>query len=293
MNGLWRKKTKRAKTPKPAPKPAAGRRRLTGAAREMPRGLRLFLRTAVFLAVAAAALRGGWALLKLHFRMNPEFRLGNIGDNVVIKTGKMVTPKVVIESFGLKEGKSLFDVDIGKWRRNFLNTPNVRDIAIERKLPGNLYVEILERVPIARVKPLGGWVVDENGVVFIRAAGTGHLPLIQLSDRFKGVKPGARLDGMEMAAIRVIQSAMRPGFRLRIKELDARGRDYLLLKFSDLRRAKFAWRGMPGSGRESAERMRLQLDQLEQAMETAIGRTRKVWDATQPNRPVAKSAAWQ
>lgn len=145
---------------------------------------------------------------------------------------------------------------------------------------------MIEREPVARVKPLR-WVTDAEGVVFIRSVGTGNLPLIRLSDEFAHVKPGEHLGGMEMAAIRLVCNTMRPGCKLRLIELDARHQDYLLLTFSDYRKAKFAWRGMLAPSKENDALMQTQLDQLAQAMESMIGRPRQMWDATQPNRPVA------
>ncbi|MBP5321165.1 MAG: FtsQ-type POTRA domain-containing protein [Kiritimatiellae bacterium] len=274
-------------TQKPALKPprirASGVHRITGMVTGCPTWLKFLVEGIFSILLLIGLFVGCKALFLLYFKTNPQFRLVGMYDNVKVTTGKMVTPEIVYQTFGLSEGTNLFQVNIDERRNLLINTPNIRDASVSRELPDKLSITIIEREPVARVKPIG-WVVDEDGVVFIRYAGTGNLPLIHLSDEFAQAKPGDRLGGMDMAAVRLVCNAMRPGCKLRIMELDAKHQDYLRLSFSDYREAKFAWKGMLEPSEANNALMQQQLDDLGAAMESAIGQPRKMWDATQQGR---------
>ena len=62
--------------------------------------------------------------------------------------------------------------------------------------------------------------------------------------------------------------------------------DYLLLTFSDYRQAKFSWRGMSNDLKETDGLMQQRFDKLTSTMESEIGRSRLMWDATLPDDPV-------
>ncbi len=270
---------------KPAPKPprVSGMIRVTGVVTGLPSWVKFLLEGIFSLLLLIALFFVCKSLFLFYFKTNPQFRLVRMYDNVKVTTGKTVSPEVVYEAFGLAEGTNLFHVSIDDQRKRLMDTPSIRDVMISRQLPDKMSITIIEREPIARVKPIG-WVVDEEGVVFIRYVGTGNLPLIQLSDEFAHVKPGDRLGGIDMAAVRLVSNAMRPGCKLRMLELDAKHQDYLLLTFSDYRQAKFAWKGMLEPSEANNALMQEQFDELGKAMDTAIGRPRKMWNATQQGR---------
>ncbi len=208
----------------------------------------------------------------------------DVRTGVTIITGKTLTPDLVCEVLGLREGVNLFSVAIEQKRRELLEqAPNIREISIVRRMPYKRKITILVRVRIARVGSNGG-VGDVAGVVFIRYAGTGGLPMIKGADGFEQLKPGDRLRGNDMAAVRLVNNALRPDCRLRLLALDTTKEDYLLLTFSDHRQAKFAWGGMGDCERNTDVRMQRQFDRLAQAMESKIGQSRLMWDATQPDR---------
>lgn len=264
---------------------AAGGRRVTGVVTEMPQALKLLL---VFLALAASVtLTGfcGWLVFNRYYRNTSDlFILRDVRDSVTINTGKTLTPDLVCEVLGLREGVNIFTLDIAAKRRDLLEqAPNIKDMSIVRRMPDKLAITIIEREPVARVGS-NGRVVDDEGVVFIRYSGIGGLPLIKGAEGFAQIKPGDRLYGNDMAAVRLAVNATRPECRLRLLALDAAKEDYLLLTFSDYRQAKFTWAGMGDCERHSEVLMQRQFDRLAQAMESDIGRPRMLWDATQPDR---------
>ena len=264
---------------------ALGSRRVTGVVTDLPGWVKVALALAVCAAVLAGGAWGGWALFNAYyFRGQELFVLRDVRNNVAITTGKTLTPDLVCEVLELKEGKNLFSIPIEQKRRELLEqAPNIREITSVRRMPDKMKITIIEREPIARVGS-NGRVVDEEGVVFIRYAGTGGLPMIKGSDEFSQIKPGERLRGTEMAAVRLVNNTLRPECKLRLLAVDAAKEDYLLLTFSDYRQARFAWEGMQDEQKNTAAKMQFHFDNLAKAMESVIGKPRLMWDATLPGR---------
>jgi len=273
---------------------AGGGRRVTGVVTDLPAGVKFLLGLLACVLTLVFGAWGGWTLFKTYYFHSPSlFVLRDLRNNVTITTGKTLTPELICEVLGLKEGVNLFSIPIAERRTELLEqTPNIRDITIVRRMPDKINISIVEREPIARIGP-NGRVVDEEGVVFIRYAGTGGLPMIKGSDEFAQVSPGDRLHGNEMAAVRLVNNAQRPECRLRLLALDTTKDDYLLLTFSDYRQAKFAWEGMADEDKDTEARMQRQFDRLAQAMESKIGQPRMMWDATQPDRIFAMAVGVQ
>jgi hypothetical protein len=261
-------------------------RRVTGVVTDLPVGVKLTVALVACVAVLLLGVWGVWHLfIAYYFKAQSLFVLRDLRSSVMIVTGRTLTPDLICEKLGLREGVNLFSIPIEKKRRELLEqAPNIREISIVRRMPDKLSITIVEREPIARVGSHGR-VVDEEGVVFIRYAGTGGLPLIKGAE-FSQIKPGERLHGNEFAAARLIHSTLRPECSMRLLAVDATKQDYLLLTFSDYRQAKFSWRGMSNDLKETDGLMQQRFDKLTSTMESEIGRSRMMWDATLPDDPV-------
>lgn len=260
-------------------------RRVTGIVTELPLGIKAALGITIS---AAAVVFGAWGMWTLfnayYFKSQSLFILRDVRSNVTISTGKTLTPDLICEVLGLREGINLFSIPIERKRRELLEqAPNIRDISIVRGMPDKLNITIIEREPIARVGS-NGRVVDEEGMVFIRYAGTSGMPEIKGPAEFAQIKPGERLHGNEMAAVKLIHNTMRPDCQLRLQEVNTTNDDYLALTFSDSREATFAWEGMDDEQKDSTRKMQRQLDNLASAMNSDIGRPRKKWNALLPDR---------
>ncbi len=264
---------------------AMSNRRVTGVVTDLPRGVKVLLFLVVFTVGLGGFGWGSWQLFETYyFRSQKLFVLRDLRSNVTITTGKTLTPDLVCEVLGIREGINLFSLKIEQKRKELLEqAPNIRDITIVRRMPDKMNISIIEREPIARVGS-NGRVVDEEGVVFIRYAGTGGLPMIKGDDEFAQIKPGDRVRGNEMAAVRLVTNSLRPECRLRMLVLDTTKEDYLLLTMSDHRQAKFAWEGMQDEEKNTETKMQKQFDQLAKSMESEIGRPCQQWDATHPGR---------
>jgi hypothetical protein len=258
---------------------------VTGVVTDLPHGVKTSLLLLVFTLGLAGFCWGSWELFDTYyFRSQKLFVLRDLRNSVTITTGKTLTPDLVCEVLGIREGINLFSIQIEQKRQELLEqAPNIRDITIVRRMPDKMNITIIEREPIARVGS-NGRVVDDEGVVFIRYAGTGGLPMIKGDDEFAQIQPGDRVHGNEMAAVRLVNNALRPECRLRILVLDTTKEDYLLLTLSDHRQAKFAWDGMQDDEKNTEAKMQKQFDQLGKAMESDIGRPCQQWDATHHGR---------
>lgn len=273
---------------------ALNSRRVSGVVTGLPSGVRFAIGCLLLVLFLGAAGWGGWKLFEAYyFRSKSLFVLKDIKSSVTINTGKTLTPDLICEILDLHEGMNLFALSIEQKRSELLEqAPNIRDISIVRRMPDKVLITIIEREPIARVGS-NGRVVDEEGVVFVRYAGTGGLPMIKGSDLLAQIKPGDHLRGKEMAAVRLVQNALRPDCRLRLLVVDTAKDDYLLLTLSDHRQAKIAWDGMSDDEKDTDAKMQRQFDQLALAMESEIGRGCLLWDATIPGRIFATTPGVQ
>jgi cell division septal protein FtsQ len=273
---------------------ALNSRRVSGVVTGLPNGVRFAIGALCLVLFSGVAGWGGWKLFEAYyFHSKSLFVLKDLQACVTINTGKTLTPDLICEILQLHNGMNLFSLSIEQKRSELLEqAPNIRDIAIVRRMPDKLTITISEREPIARVGA-NGQVVDEEGVVFVRYAGTGGLPMIRGSDLLTQIKPGDRLRGKEKAAVRLVQSALRPECRLRLLVVDTAKDDYLLVTLSDHRQAKIAWDGMSDDEKDTQVKMQRQFDQLALAMESDIGRGCLLWDATIPGRIFATAPGVQ
>jgi predicted small integral membrane protein len=133
-----------------------------------------------------------------------------------------------------------------------------------------------------------GRVVDAEGVVFIRQAGTQLLPTIfERESRF--TKPGQRLSGRALAALRLLEFC-RDGeaAKLGIQRVNATRPDDLVAILGNYSQAKIAWEGMDAPTAETRAAMEKQVTHLVQAFQTRLATPSNgvvstvTWNATEP-----------
>ncbi|MBQ7190981.1 MAG: FtsQ-type POTRA domain-containing protein [Kiritimatiellae bacterium] len=264
-------------------------RRVTGVPNELSARAKYTLIIVASLVALLTVTGICYLMYKLYFRSPELFTIRDMKEDVTITTGKSVTADLISDIFNLHNGMNLFLNEKGETNKfAVLKEPIIKDIKITRILPNKLEITVTEREAIAKVSPEErGFVTDEEGVIFNSSRDTGLLPLIVISDEFEGIKTGQRLRGLEMEAVKLIMAAQRPEFRLRIEQVNCRKKDHLVIRFTDYRDAKFAWKGMLDkkvSQEDSMFYLRKQLKQLADSMESEIGRPRQHWDARLENR---------
>ena len=132
---------------------------MTGEVPPRPRSpaMRMLRRIGAGLAVLVVVAGPWWAprlLRRLDF-----FRVRR----VEIDGTRYVSPDEIVSRLRIDTTASLFD-DVGPLEKRVRQHPSVRDVRIERKLPGTLLVRITENLPVAFVQAASGLVaVDATG----------------------------------------------------------------------------------------------------------------------------------
>ena len=105
---------------------------------------------------------------------------------VEIDGTRYVSPDEIVSRLRIDTTASLFD-DVGPLEKRVRQHPSVRDVHIERKLPGTLLVRITENLPVALVQAAAGLVaVDATGRLLPINPATADvdLPVLAVRDTF-------------------------------------------------------------------------------------------------------------
>ena len=196
---------------------------------------------------------------RFHFCRNPQFLLRDLS----ITSGETISEglvRQVIQDHQARKFRNgdkpgfLFGPDIEDVRDELLQrAPGIRSVTITRRLPSRMEVRVVEREPVGRIGR-DEQVIDAEGVIFPRNVGVDHLPMIVGLDGIK-IDPGVRLDGMGLAAVRLLSAILNPEYALPVAAVDVSRPDYLCLTLRDQRLVKLWWKGwMPQSARTRARR---------------------------------------
>lgn len=119
----------------------AGRRRL--------RRIVGFVATALFIAATVAAFRS--PLLDI--------------DHVEVRGATHTSPAAILAAGRVRMGEYMIDVDVDAIARRVAAVPTVGDVAVRRRWPGTVSIEVTERRPLTQIRtPDGAWVaIDDRG----------------------------------------------------------------------------------------------------------------------------------
>ncbi len=124
-------------------------------------------KTAERILLSVAIVLGGLAMLYgiyLLVFLGPIFSVGEI--IVEGNLEHLTTPKVVLES-GVKDGETLFGIDVEKVHANLRQDPWISQAAVRRRLPHTLWIYIEESKPVAVMQKQGKlFLVDHDGIAF-------------------------------------------------------------------------------------------------------------------------------
>lgn len=191
--------------------------------------------------VVASLWFGGAQIRKVLLDENPHFTLRDLR----ISTGGNVTPEQIRQVTGIREGRNLFKFNLPRVRRDFLRVlPNVREMQIERHLPGTLQITVHERTPVARLSRTGRKVVDFDGYMFIMPPSqdslADSLPLIA-SEEWAALQPGQRIGDDSRLALVVLDVADGMRLSFSIVELDLTNARELVMITRDRQEIRFPW----------------------------------------------------
>ncbi|HAS83120.1 MAG TPA: hypothetical protein DCS43_10720 [Verrucomicrobia bacterium] len=208
---------------------------------------------------------------------------------IEVTAGRVKTEPLILEYLahvGITAGSNLFGFDIDQLVKLYLErNPLVKQMKVQRKLPGTLVVEIRERDPLARMGQRGALVADREGFVFRLNRDLHSLPVI-IGDKDPELMPGRTVQGMSKAAIDVLVACDNPRMGLRLVGVDVSRDDYLrihLLTSDGIKETKLSWDGMGRSTENAKANLMQRLSEVRQvAQQDRGGHTE--YDATIPGR---------
>jgi cell division septal protein FtsQ len=90
---------------------------------------------------------------KRFFFENPDYRLSQIE----VQTDGTLQRDQILKAAGLSEGENIFSVNLAQVRDRLQQLPQVDDVQVIRKLPGEIDLRIVERKPIA-------WITSDKQI---------------------------------------------------------------------------------------------------------------------------------
>jgi len=108
---------------------------------------------ALVIVLCVAIYLGAREGAKRFFLENPDYRLSTIE----LQTDGMLQREQILQTAGLREGENIFHVNLARVHDRLQQLPQVDDLQVVRKLPGEIDIKISERKPIA-------WITSEKQI---------------------------------------------------------------------------------------------------------------------------------
>jgi cell division protein FtsQ len=142
-------------------KKSKNRRKKEPVAKRLKKGMAIILRVAFVVMGIPAALYGSWYLYQM-LLVSPLLEIEHVDVSGVDRVSK----EDVISLTGITAGNNLIAVDKRVLTRRLKKEPWIDTVAIKRRLPNRLVIEIKEMRPIAIISMDDLYLVDARGVVF-------------------------------------------------------------------------------------------------------------------------------
>jgi len=164
-----------------------------------------FLKWTALTTILFVVLLGSYRGVDRFLFESPKFSLRNIN----YQTDGALPQSRVLKDSGIVLGENILRIDIKDARERILNElPMIKEVEIIREMPGDMTIEISERVPIAWLsgqetpendfRILGGILLDDGGNAFAAEEPVlrfKSLPVI-ISSEYSKVSPGNRLNSI-------------------------------------------------------------------------------------------------
>ncbi|MEI8139737.1 MAG: FtsQ-type POTRA domain-containing protein [bacterium] len=184
-----------------------------------------------------------WKLSAMLFWENPNYTIQKLEIRV---EGATITSAHVREYMNIGEGSNMFSSNLYSLRSDFLRkAPIAKSVKLQRHLPHTLSIEVVERIPIARLGRWGSLAVDREGCVFnLRAGGRDYPVIIGYADT--NLKPGGKVDQSAMNAIELVDICNRSklGEQVKITSIEVGFKDHLEMCLTAGERVKVGWEDM-------------------------------------------------
>lgn len=112
-----------------------------------------FSKIALLVALGCALYVGGRVAAKRFFLDNPDYKLTSIE----VQTDGTLQREQILNVANISEGENIFRVNLARVHDRLQDLPQVDQVEVVRKLPGEIDIRIVERKPIA-------WITDEKQI---------------------------------------------------------------------------------------------------------------------------------
>ncbi len=97
------------------------------------------------------------------------------------------------------KGRNIFDIDIDSLSSQIKrDIPTIKHAIVKRVLPNKLEIDIIPRVPIAKIKSHGYFPIDRAGMILSPDIKTGKLPIIMGFSMWLSPKVGTKLENPQI-----------------------------------------------------------------------------------------------
>ena len=97
------------------------------------------------------------------------------------------------------KGRNIFGIDIDSLSSQIKrDTPTIKHAVVKRVLPNKLEIDIIPRVPIAKIKSHGYFPIDRTGMVLSPEIKTGKLPIIMGFSIWLNPKVGTKIENPQV-----------------------------------------------------------------------------------------------
>ena len=141
----------------------------------------------------------------LFFGNSLYFKLNNI--EVIDKShASMLNAGELLTTY---KGRNIFGIDINSLSAQIKrDSPAIKNAIVKRMLPNKLEIDIIPRIPVAKIQSLRDFSVDRAGVVLPPDIKTGKLPLIRGFSMWLRPKVGTRLENPKIQSAFLLLDAL-------------------------------------------------------------------------------------
>ena len=228
---------------------------------------------------------GSQLIIRKLYSRNSIFVIKHININGSL----MLSPILIREYTNVDEGLNLFDLNIKQIRNDFLRrVPSVKSMDISRELPDTLEINIVERIPLAKLGKHGPLVVDRYGMIFVFKGATSQLPIIWGYDRRRS-RPGVKILGIAQAALEALREIDEdPSLGLDVVRVEVSHEDHLLLHLTDGKMIKLNWDDMGMQTGVSQQKLLMKLSEVSVILHSRRGMNLIMLDARVDNNMPGK-----
>lgn len=128
----------------------------------------------IVLVLAACGFAGAEVVRYLLF--NPKYAV----EHIVVRGNQKMSREKIVNLSSLREGENIFQTRIHRAKERLSRLPLVERVSVSRFMPNMIVIEVVERIPRARISGASRFLADYSGAVLSRASceDPDKLPLI-------------------------------------------------------------------------------------------------------------------